>query len=51
MPVTIDGTLQLTMQKFWVVWKAVEADPEYQQMKARHNARQNAIDKQPKTAP
>lgn len=47
MSVTADGTLQLMMQKFRVVWKAVEADPEYQQMKAKHKA----IEKQQKAAP
>lgn len=38
--------LQLMVQKFRVVWKAVEADPEYQQMKAKHKA----IEKQQKAA-
>ena len=47
MPVTTDFTCQLITQKFRVVWKAVEADPEYQRMKAKHKA----IEKQQRAAP
>lgn len=37
---------QMVVQRFRVVWKAVEADPEYQQKKAEHKA----IEKQQKAS-